>query len=220
MRSASSSSRGAPTVSDDLVFGLYQCKLLLLRPYLQGTTLPPARAARIRRMGDLSLFTVRPREAVWELSCTIIVVFFDKTPRYTPLDDPESAGVMPQAVRGRHGSCSCASQTSSGSSARTRSRPSVGGSSNSPCHTATSPPTTTGRPPVSTTTTCMPRVWPGAGTSRSPGSSSSSPSTGTYSTPGASTHSRRYSSSSLCASSSSRRWTEIGLPANRWLPPQ
>ena len=27
----------------------------------------------------------------------------------------------------------------------------------------------------------MPRVWPGAGTSRSPGSSSSSPSTGTYS---------------------------------------
>jgi hypothetical protein len=36
----------------------------------------------------------------------------------------------------------------------------------------------------------MPRVWPGAGTSRSPGSSSSSPSTGTYCTPGASTHSR------------------------------
>jgi hypothetical protein len=29
-----------------------------------------------------------------------------------------------------------------------------------------------------TTTTCMPRVWPGAGTRRSPGSSSSSPSTG------------------------------------------
>ena len=40
---------------------------------------------------------------------------------------------------------------------------------------------TTGRPLVSTTTTCMPRVWPGAGTSRIPGSSSSSPSTGTYS---------------------------------------
>ena len=35
-----------------------------------------------------------------------------------------------------------------------------------------------------------PRVWPGAGRSRSPGSSSSSPSTGTYRTPGASTHSR------------------------------
>ncbi|WP_281392173.1 DUF4158 domain-containing protein [Saccharothrix ecbatanensis] len=30
------------------------------------------------------------------------------------------AGVMPQTVRGRHGSCSCASHTSSGSSARTR----------------------------------------------------------------------------------------------------
>src|SRR5437867_976908 len=29
-------------------------------------------------------------------------------------------------------------------------------------------PTTTGRPPVSTTTTCRPRVWPGAGTKRSP----------------------------------------------------
>ena len=35
-------------------------------------------------------------------------------------------------------------------------------------------------PAVSTTTTCMPREWPGAGTSRSPESSSSSPSTGTY----------------------------------------
>ena len=37
------------------------------------------------------------------------------------------------------------------------------------------------------------REWveaPGAGTSRSPGSSSYTPSTGTYSTPGASTHSR------------------------------
>jgi hypothetical protein len=34
------------------------------------------------------------------------------------------------------------------------------------------------------------RVWPGAGTSRSPGSSACSPSTGTYCTPGASTHSR------------------------------
>jgi len=44
---------------------------------------------------------------------------------------------------------------------------SVCGSSSSPNQTATSPPTTTGRLPVSTTTTCMPRVWPGAGTSRS-----------------------------------------------------
>src|SRR5207253_10660814 len=75
----------------------------------------------------------------------------------------------PYMVRGRHGSCSCASQTSSGSSARTRSWPSVRGSSSSPKRTATSPPTTTGRPPVSTTTTCRPRVWPGAGTRRSPG---------------------------------------------------
>jgi hypothetical protein len=29
-------------------------------------------------------------------------VFFDKTPRYMPLDNSESAGVMPQTVRGRH----------------------------------------------------------------------------------------------------------------------
>src|SRR2546430_2720938 len=72
-------------------------------------------------------------------------------------------------MRGRQGSCSCASHTSSGSSAHTRSWPSVCGSSSSPNHTATSPPTTTGRPPVSTTTTCMPRVWPDAGTSRIPG---------------------------------------------------
>ncbi len=28
-------------------------------------------------------------------SAPIILVFFDKTPRYTPLDDSESAGVMP-----------------------------------------------------------------------------------------------------------------------------
>jgi hypothetical protein len=62
-------------------------------------------------------------------------------------------------VRCRHGSCSCASQTSSGSSARTRSWPSVCGSSSSPNQTATSPPTTIGRPPVSTTTTCVPGVW-------------------------------------------------------------
>jgi hypothetical protein len=41
-----------------------------------------------------------------------------------------------------------------------------------------SPAMTTGRPPVSTTTTWVPRVWPGAGTRRIPGSSSSSPSTG------------------------------------------
>ena len=34
------------------------------------------------------------------------------------------------------------------------------------------------------------RVWPGAGMSRSPGSSSSAPSTGEECTPGASTHSR------------------------------
>lgn len=33
-------------------------------------------------------------------------------------------------------------------------------------------------------------VWPGAGASRSPGSSSYSPSTGTYRTPGAWTHAR------------------------------
>src|SRR6266545_4862882 len=38
----------------------------------------------------------------------------------------------PYMVRGRQGSCSCASQTSSGSSARTRSWPSVRGSSSSP----------------------------------------------------------------------------------------
>src|SRR5215217_3479375 len=44
-------------------------------------------------------------------SAPIILLFFDKTPRYMPLDDSESAGVMPQTVRGRHGSCSCASQT-------------------------------------------------------------------------------------------------------------
>src|SRR5262249_28892257 len=97
---------------------------------------------------------------------------------------------VPYTVRGRQGSCSWASQTSSGSSARTRSCPSVRGSSSSPNQTATSPPTTTGRPPVSTTIICEPRVWPGAGRSRRPGSSSSSPSTGTYRTPGASTHSR------------------------------
>jgi hypothetical protein len=36
----------------------------------------------------------------------------DKTPRCRPLDDSESAGVMPQTLRGRHVSCSCASQTS------------------------------------------------------------------------------------------------------------
>jgi hypothetical protein len=68
-------------------------------------------------------------------------------------------------VRGRRGSCSCASQTSSGSSARTRRWPSVCGSSSSPNQTVTSPPMTTGRSPISTTTTCVPRVWPGAGTS-------------------------------------------------------
>src|SRR6476620_5976670 len=38
-----------------------------------------------------------------------------------------------------------------------------------------SPPMTTEPPGVSTTTTCEPRVWPGAGTSRSPGSNSSAP---------------------------------------------
>src|SRR5919198_5140070 len=42
----------------------------------------------------------------------------------------------PYMVRGRHGSSSCASQTSSGSSARTRSWPSVRGSSSSPNQTA------------------------------------------------------------------------------------
>src|SRR3954471_11798389 len=66
---------------------------------------------------------------------------------YMPLGDSGSAGVTPQTVRGRHGSCSCASQTSSGSSARTRSWPSVCGSSSSPNHTTTSPPTTTRHPP-------------------------------------------------------------------------
>src|SRR4051794_41920394 len=81
-----------------------------------------------------------------------ILVFFERTPRYMPLDDLETAGVMPQTVGGRHGSCSCASQTSSGSSARTRSCPSVCGSSSPPNQTAPSPPTTTGRPPTPTTT--------------------------------------------------------------------
>ena len=46
---------------------------------------------------------------------------------------------LPHAERGRQGSCSCASQTRSGSSARTRSWPSVLGSSSSPERTATSP---------------------------------------------------------------------------------
>src|SRR5664279_3765062 len=91
---------------------------------------------------------------------------------------------------GRHGLCSCESQTSSGSSARTSRWPWVRGSLSSPKKTAMSPPMTAGRPPVSTTTTCEPRVWPGAGTTRSPGSNSSAPSTGTYCTPGASTQSR------------------------------
>ncbi len=50
----------------------------------------------------------------------------------------------PYTMRGRQGSCSCASHTSPGSSARTRSWPSVRGSSSSPKRTATSPPTTTG----------------------------------------------------------------------------
>jgi hypothetical protein len=45
----------------------------------------------------------------------------------------------------------------------------VRGSSRSAKKTAMSPPTTTERAPVSTTTICEPRVWPGAGTSRSPG---------------------------------------------------
>jgi len=45
----------------------------------------------------------------------------------------------------------------------------VRGSSSSAKKTAVSPAMTTGRPPVSTTTTWEPGVWPGAGTSRSPG---------------------------------------------------
>ena len=49
---------------------------------------------------------------------------------------------------GRHGSCECASQTSSGSSPRTSFWPSVCGSSSSSNVTARSPATTTGRPPV------------------------------------------------------------------------
>src|SRR5262249_58807114 len=93
-------------------------------------------------------------------------------------------------VRGRQGSCSCASQTSSGSSARTRSWPSVCGSSSSPNQTATSPPTTTRRPLVSTTTLWCPSVCPGVGSSRIPGSSSTSPSCSTYVEPSKSTHSR------------------------------
>src|SRR5215218_10706087 len=74
----------------------------------------------------------------------------------------------PYVVRGRQGSCSCASQTSSGSSARTRSWPSVRGSSSSPKRTATSPPTTTGPPPVSTTHLQAARVAraPGRGGAR------------------------------------------------------
>jgi hypothetical protein len=44
----------------------------------------------------------------------------------------------------------------------------VRGSSSSLKKTAVSPAMTTGRPPVSTTTTCEPGVCPGAGTSRSP----------------------------------------------------
>src|SRR3954465_2534385 len=63
------------------------------------------------------------------------------------LDDSQSAAVMPQTVRGRHGSCSCASQTSSGSSARTRSWPSGSGSSSPPDHTPTPPPDTTDAAP-------------------------------------------------------------------------
>src|SRR5262249_57489205 len=66
----------------------------------------------------------------------------------------------PYIVRGRQGSCSCASQTSSGSSARTRSWPSVCGSSSSPNQTATSPPTTTGLPPPSPTTPPSPSTSP------------------------------------------------------------
>ena len=40
---------------------------------------------------------------------------------------------------------------------------SVCGSSSSPNQNATSPPMTTGRSPISTTTTCVPRVWPAPG---------------------------------------------------------
>lgn len=49
-------------------------------------------------------------------------------------------GAVPQTGRGRHCLCSRASQTGSGSSARTRCWPSVCGSSSSPNQTATSPP--------------------------------------------------------------------------------
>ena len=85
--------------------------------------------------------------------------------------DPDlQAGVVQgRRLGGCHGACSCDSQTRSGSSARTRCWPSVRGSSSSAKKTAVSPATTTGRPPVSTTTICDPGVCPGAGTRRTPG---------------------------------------------------
>src|SRR3954462_1156016 len=53
-------------------------------------------------------------------------------------------------MRGRQGSCSCASQTSSGASARTRSWPSVRGSSGPPKPTPPPPPNENRRPPAPT----------------------------------------------------------------------
>ena len=49
-----------------------------------------AGAAAILVVGDSSL-------ASWPWA-PIILVFFDKTPRYMPLDDSESADVMPQTL--------------------------------------------------------------------------------------------------------------------------
>ena len=82
-----------------------------------------------------------------------------------------------------------ASQTSSGSRARTSNWPSVLGR---PARRTRPPRRRRSRPDARRYRRRPPvcRVWPGAGRSRTPGSNSSSPSTGTYSTPGALTHSR------------------------------
>ena len=85
-----------------------------------------------------------------------------------PLDDSESAGVMPQTVRRRHGSCSCPSHTSSGSSARTRRlafRVRLVELAEPHRNVAADDDR---RPASLDDDTCIPRAWPGAGTSRSP----------------------------------------------------
>ena len=66
---------------------------------------------------------------------------------------------------------------------------SVCGSSSSPNQTAMSPPMTTGRLPVSTTTTCVPGVARCRNES-DPGKQFELAVDGTYRTPGASSHSR------------------------------